>query len=486
MESQTTSYRRSLRDNDSIIPSLNNECATTIKITKKPSDIDKHLTSSSIDTALDHQTHGESNRMKENILQNAPPVDVYHKEYEIIRQISSGTFGSVHCVRKKEDKETIHAAKYIKSSGEALQREVFALLSLNGSNYILHFVGYYKQTSQDIKNVLVTEFLEGGDLVERTASRSYFLSEHKCRTIVRQVLLAVRYIHRRRFIHFDLKPFNIVFAKPRETNDDRDLRIIDFGCARELRDDATSVNIGMTGTIEYMSPEVMNCSSASYSSDMWGIGCIAYQLLSGGMSPFFDNRSRFRTMEKVLECNFSLENESLKNVSVEGLEFVARLLKLKPEERMTADQCLSHPWIQRHCNDDSDAYQRRSPSPNRLERHSAHPQYPFSLMNALLKLPKEEVPTQNTASLKKQRSSSLELIDTTWMRRSLARRRWYKVYGFLLAANRFRSDHLLRPETYSRQSSHESKGSSKQSRDSGISEKDFDNLLSYWKSVDRL
>ena len=178
----------------------------------------------------------------------------------------------------------------------------------------------------------------------------------------------------------DLKPFNIVFAQHVETTNDRDLRIIDFGLARELTKDASSVNIGMAGTIEYMSPEVMNCLNASYSADMWGIGCIAYQLLSGGMSPFFDSRSRFRTMERVLECNYSLKGASLRNVSMEALDFVSRLLKLEPAKRMTADQSLSHSWIQRHFNDDSDTYQRRNPSPNKLERHSAFPNYPISLM----------------------------------------------------------------------------------------------------------
>ena len=476
MESAGSS-RETLKDNDYPRSTSATECSTQIKVTKKHTNIHTQLANCSIDNAFDQIR--DSPEMRESFLQNAPPVDVYHKDYEILRQISSGTFGSVHCVKKRDTKGTIHAAKYIKTSGEALYREVNALISLFDSHYILHFVSYYKQTSQDIKSVLVTEYLEGGDLVERTASKSYFLSEHKCRTIMRQVLLAVSYIHSRRFIHFDLKPFNIVFAKSVETNNDRDLRIIDFGCARELAHDATTVNIGMSGTIEYMSPEVMNCANASCSADMWGIGCIAYQLLTGGMSPFFDSRSRYRTMEKVLECNYSLELESLRNVSVEALDFVSHLLKLKPEERMTADQCLSHPWIKKHFYDDNDAYERRSPSPSRA-RHSAFPQYPFSLMNTLYKLPDDKVADEKV--VRKQRSSSLELIDTTWMRRSLARRRWYKVYGFLLAVNRFRPDHLLRLDTYSRQSSHDSK----HSRDSGISEKDFDQLISYWKSGDKL
>ena len=186
----------------------------------------------------------------------------------------------------------------------------------------------------------------------------------------------------------------------------------------------------------------------------------------------------------VSKKEFCRKCKDVKHVSNEALLFISQLLIHEPGERMTADQCLSHEWIQRHSYDDSDAFQRRSPSPSRT-RHSAFPQYPSSLMmNTLLRLP---VPPQSEEhqKLKKQRSASLELIDTTWMRRSLARRRWYKVYGFLQAVNRFRPDHLLRPPSYSRQSSHDSKGS-KQSRDSGISEKDFDHLMAYWKSCDKV
>ena len=45
--------------------------------------------------------------------------------------------------------------------------------------------------------------------------------------------------------------------------------------------------MSMCGTLEYMSPEVMDCKHASRASDMWGVGVIAYLLVSGGVSPFW-------------------------------------------------------------------------------------------------------------------------------------------------------------------------------------------------------
>ena len=135
----------------------------------------------------------------------------------------------------------------------------------------------------------------------RTAPDDYCLTERKCqifiRQIVRQVLTfspyfspsylfqgspinfstmaflhsiffrGVQFIHSQRILHLDLKPFNIMFANP---DDDYNLRIIDFGLSETLENtEDGQVKMTMCGTLEYMSPEVMDCKFASPASDMW-------------------------------------------------------------------------------------------------------------------------------------------------------------------------------------------------------------------------
>ena len=78
-------------------------------------------------------------------------------------------------------------------------------------------------------------------------------------------------------------------------------------------------------TIEYMSPEVMDLSHVNPAADMWGVGCITFQLLSGGISPFFAN-NRYRTMAKVLDCDYSLEQAELSKTSTEAKDFISLLL----------------------------------------------------------------------------------------------------------------------------------------------------------------
>jgi len=127
---------------------------------------------------------------------------------------------------------------------------------------------------------------------------------------VRQILQGMDFIHNHKIIHLDIKPFNILFSNK---NTDFGLKLIDFGLAKQLKDDEHGVKISkLQGTIEYMAPEVMNCGQATTMSDMWSVGVVAYMLLSGGKSPFYCG-SRYRTMARSLSCEYDLTNKSVSN-----------------------------------------------------------------------------------------------------------------------------------------------------------------------------
>ena len=78
-----------------------------------------------------------------------------------------------------------------------------------------------------------------------------------------QIVRGVHFIHNQGVLHLDLKPFNIMFAN---VQDDYNLRIIDFGLAEQLEEGRDDVFMSMCGTLEYMSPEVMDCKHASRAS----------------------------------------------------------------------------------------------------------------------------------------------------------------------------------------------------------------------------
>ena len=137
------------------------------------------------------------------------------------------------------------------------------LRSLIQSAFVVQLVGLYESP---LNSILVTEYLAGGDLITRTAPDDYCLTERKCQIFIRQIVRGVHFIHSQNILHLDLKPFNIMFANP---DDDYNLRIIDFGLAEQMAEDEKQVKMTMCGTLEYMSPEVMDCKFASAASDMW-------------------------------------------------------------------------------------------------------------------------------------------------------------------------------------------------------------------------
>ncbi|KAI4891750.1 hypothetical protein NFI96_030068 [Prochilodus magdalenae] len=108
----------------------------------------------------------------------------------------------------------------------------------------------------------------------------------------------------------------------------------------------------LCGTPEYLAPEMVGGRPYNSAVDMWALGVISYILLSGSMP--FDQRSRPRLFKAIVRGSYSFHGEQVKYcrefkpwsfVSNQAKDFIERLLVLNPEQRMTAEQALKHPWL---------------------------------------------------------------------------------------------------------------------------------------------
>ena len=128
----------------------------------------------------------------------AKPRDIaeYKETYENIMVVGSGTFGSVYCARLRDSEDGEEeeagwceyvAAKYMILETAKVVAEAEVLRDLVQSAFIPRLVAVY---GGPLHNVLVTEFLAGGDLVTRTANTEYKLNERKCQIFIRQVHLS--------------------------------------------------------------------------------------------------------------------------------------------------------------------------------------------------------------------------------------------------------------------------------------------------------
>lgn len=114
--------------------------------------------------------------------------------------------------------------------------------------------------------------ISGGELFERVIDDDFELRESDVIKYIRQVCEGVKHMHEKNILHLDLKPENIMCV---DTNGS-DVKLIDFGLARKFTG-RESIKL-MSGTPEFVAPEVINFDEISYTTDMWSVGVIAYIL----------------------------------------------------------------------------------------------------------------------------------------------------------------------------------------------------------------
>ena len=238
----------------------------------------------------------------------------FRASYWKSRRLAAGSYGDVYLVMHLTTRET-RAAKYQKNlthDGLEEARREARVLSRLSHRHIVRYIDYFEDplpspSMQLLKPapggraIMVTEYLEAGELFDLISKRGFELREDKCRTIFRQVLSAVAYLHSLGLAHLDLKPENMLLTRV-GGGSKRRLKLIDFGLALEIGGKPYVTMERMCGTMEMMAPEVMRCSHASCASDMWSLGVILFMLLSGGVSPFWAG-SIARTQRRVLKVS---------------------------------------------------------------------------------------------------------------------------------------------------------------------------------------
>ncbi|XP_052652286.1 death-associated protein kinase 2-like isoform X2 [Harpia harpyja] len=263
--------------------------------------------------------------------------------YELLEKLGSGHFGVVKRCQERST-GTFYAAKFMKTRrcrGSRLgleraqvEREVAILRQLDHPNVMrLHDLFVSKA-----EMVLVLELIGGGELFDFIAEKE-MLSEEEAIEFLGQILCGVEYLHAHHIAHFDLKPENIMLQEkhvPRPW-----IKIIDFGLAQHLEDGVTFKSL--CGTPQYIAPEVINYEPLSSAADMWSIGVITYILLSG-LSPF-QGETDAETLSNVVAGTYEFEERCFSQTSEMAKDFIRHLLVKEPGHRMTAAECLVHPWI---------------------------------------------------------------------------------------------------------------------------------------------
>jgi len=141
-------------------------------------------------------------------------------------------------------------------------------------------------------------------------------------------------------MHRDLKPENILISKK-----ERIVKLIDFGQGKFVKSKSSAASVSAKGTPMFMAPEVIK-GNYDKRCDLWSLGVVAYQCLSGEL-PFQANKIEELQL-KIKSRDFDFESEVWHQVSREAMHFIERLLDTNTDRRMTCEQALKHPWMQKN------------------------------------------------------------------------------------------------------------------------------------------
>lgn len=256
-------------------------------------------------------------------------------KYTISEELARCQFGAVYRCVEIATKKTF-MAKFIKVRGtdrELVLREIEALNIARHKNII--YLHEYFESMEEI--IIIYEFISGVDIFERLGIGNFELTEQEIVRYLRQICAALKFLHSHNFGHFDIRPDNIVYTTRRSTT----LKIIEMGQARLL---VPGENIRMMFSApEYCAPEVHHHDLVTTATDMWSVGVMAYVLLSG-LNPFAAE-STTKMIENTSNCEYIFDSEAFKDISLEAMDFVDRLLVKDRRLRMTAHEALEHPWL---------------------------------------------------------------------------------------------------------------------------------------------
>jgi serine/threonine-protein kinase len=220
--------------------------------------------------------------------------------YRILRELGHGGMGSVYlAVRADEQFHKRVALKVIRSGADSadvvrqFRRERQILAGLDHPNIARLLDG---GTTDDGLPYLVMEYVEGKPLLEYCDARSLTVNQRV--VLFQAVCAAVQHAHRNLIVHRDIKPGNVLVGE------DGAPRLLDFGIAKILNPELTSESAPPTAIVmtpEYASPEQARGDQVTTATDVYSLGVVLYELLTGHRPYRLTSRQPLDVLRAVAE-----------------------------------------------------------------------------------------------------------------------------------------------------------------------------------------
>jgi tetratricopeptide (TPR) repeat protein/tRNA A-37 threonylcarbamoyl transferase component Bud32 len=255
-----------------------------------------------------------------------PAGSVLGQRYEIVQVLGRGGMGAVYKARDREV-DRIVALKVIRPdlAGNSAMLERFKQ-ELKLSHQVTHknVVRIYDLGEADGVKFITMEYIEGSDLRSIILDKKVFPPQEAVEVML-QVCRALDAVHVVGVIHRDLKPQNIM-----RDNHGR-VVVMDFGLARLVESDGMTQTGALVGTMEYMSPEQALGSSLDQRSDLFTLGLIFYELLTGKM-PFAADSALASLIKRTQERAIPVTQHD-KTIPASLATIVSKCMERDPKQR---------------------------------------------------------------------------------------------------------------------------------------------------------
>lgn len=248
-------------------------------------------------------------------------------DFESLRCLGKGTYGTVHLVKQAKTGRLFAQKQFRKASLTVKQQlieqtktERVILESINRHPYVVKL--FYAFQDQE-KLYLILEYAQGGELFTRMMTEGMF-PEETAAFYMAELILALHHLHHNvGVVYRDLKPENCLLDA------EGHLLLTDFGLSKVAVDGDYRCR-SMTGTLEYMAPEVVQQQKYGPEVDWWSFGVLGFELLVGN-SPFHANNDA-KIQERIVKSKLVLPFF----MSADAKDLLTRLLRKKPKERLGA------------------------------------------------------------------------------------------------------------------------------------------------------
>lgn len=226
-----------------------------------------------------------------------------------------------------------HSDQRKKSMLEALEREIELLKTMQHENIVQYLDSYADGSHLNI----FLEYVPGGSVVALLRNYGAF-EEPLVRKFVKQILHGLNFLHNRDIVHRDIKGANIL------VDNKSCVKISDFGISKKVESDLlVSARVhrpSLQGSVFWMAPEVVKQTSYTRKADIWSLGCLVVEMISG-THPW----ANLDQMQALFKIGSHAKPQLPEEISAEAVDFLNKTFELDYNNRPLAEELLQHAFI---------------------------------------------------------------------------------------------------------------------------------------------